>query len=154
MKLKMVVSIICFLLFGSSLIFAQLIDESDMKEFFPSASAFEPVKKGDEVFFYKAQDKEGKLLGVVFKASGKDYEGTIETLVGMLKDGTILRIKVINENDPSGLGELVSGPEFSNQFNNVKDLSAVQAVSGATISSQAVIDSVEQKSDEVKDYLK
>jgi electron transport complex protein RnfG len=93
-------------------------------------------------------------VGVVFKAGGKGYSSTIETLAGMLKDGRITAIKVLSQNETPGLGSRVSEPEFGAKFKDVKDISKVQGIAGATISSRAVIDSVREKAEEVLARIK
>jgi electron transport complex protein RnfG len=93
-------------------------------------------------------------MGAAFKASGKGYSSIIETMVGMLKDGTITAIKVISQNETPGLGARVAEPEFTGQFENIKDLSGVSAITGATISSRAVINSVEKKDKEIMAKIK
>lgn len=153
-KIRIIISFICILLLGCGTAMAKAIEDADIKELFPQAFNFESVAKGGEAIYYNAKDKEGNLLGVVFKASGKSYEGQIETLVGMLKDGTITEIRVISENDTSGLSALVTGPQFTDQFKNVSDLSGIQAVTGATVSSKAIINSVKKKAAEIKGYIK
>ncbi len=133
---------------------AQGEEESSLKEVVPEAVIFKPVKSGDEIIYYKAQDKEGKLIGVAFKSAGKGYSSTIETMVGMLKDGTITTIKILSQNETPGLGIRITEPSFTARFKNKKDLSEVQAITGATISSKAVIDSVNKKAQEVRELIK
>ena len=133
---------------------AQAEEELSLKEVLPEANHFEAVKEKEEVIYYKAHDKEGKFIGVAFKASSKGYSSIIETLVGMLKDGTIVAIKVLSENETPGLGARVAEPEFTAQFNNIKDLSKVTAITGATISSRAVIDSANKRAEEIKVLIK
>jgi len=131
---------------------AQAEEDASLEEVLPEAVRFEAEKSGDEIIYYKAQDKEGKLIGVAFKALGKGYSSDIETMVGMLKDGTITAIKILNQNETPGLGARVTENSFTGQFNNknMQNLSQVQAITGATISSKAVIDSVKKKAEEIK----
>jgi electron transport complex protein RnfG len=139
----------------SKIISQALAEEgASLREVLPQAVSFEAVKSGDTVLYYKALDGEGKLMGVAFKASGKGYSSIIETMVGMLKDGTITAIKVISQNETPGLGTRVAEPEFTGQFENIKDLSGVSAITGATISSRAVINSVEKKAKEIMAKIK
>ncbi|MDD5662543.1 MAG: FMN-binding protein [Candidatus Omnitrophica bacterium] len=147
--------IICFVTAGLLLGLAQIEagEELDFKEVLPQASQFMPVKKGAEVFYYKAQDQDGKLIGAVFKAEGKSYSA-IETLVGMLSDGTIVAIKVLSQNETPGIGSRITEPQFTDQFRNIKDISKVQAITGATVSSQVVIDAVRKKAEAIKELLK
>jgi electron transport complex protein RnfG len=135
---------------------AQLHAEEDvgLKEVMPQAEQFIPVKQQENILYYKAVDKGGKLVGAVFKAQGKGYSSTIETMVGMFKDGTICAIKILDQNETPGLGANVAGPDFTGQFKNKKDLTDVQAITGATISSKAVMDSVAKKAEEIRALIK
>ena len=131
-------------------------EESNLKEVIPGAARFEPVKSGESILYYKAYGSDGVLLGVVFKAAQKGYSGLIETMVGMKKDGTITAIKVLNQDETPGVGAKVAEPDFAKQFRHrqIQDLNAVEAITGATISSKAVIDSVKKKADEILPLLK
>ncbi|MBI3991031.1 MAG: RnfABCDGE type electron transport complex subunit G [Candidatus Omnitrophica bacterium] len=135
---------------------AQAEENSALKEVLPDAKRFEPVKKGEDVIYYKARNKDGKFIGVAFKASGKGYSSIIDTLVGMGKDGAIIAIKVLNQIETPGLGARIAEPTFTGRFidKNIRDLSGVQAITGATISSKAVINSVELKGKEILELIK
>lgn len=137
-------------------IIAQLKSEeqNSLKEVLPQAATFEAVESGEEIIYYRAFDKEGKPAGVAFRASGKGYSGSIETIAGMKEDGTLTAIKVISQNETPGLGARVSGPSFTGQFSGKKDLSGVEAIAGATISSRAVMDSVSKKADKIRALIK
>jgi len=129
---------------------AQNEEDAALKAVFPQAARFQRIGEDPEESFYKAYDKQDRFSGVVFKASAKGYSGAIVTMVAMLKDGTISAIKVLSQNETPGLGAKISESGFSSQFTGCKDLSAVQAITGATISSSAVIESVKMKSAEIK----
>jgi len=163
----LILSLICFVAAGllagvNSLTRARIIaqaqaeEDAGLKEVMPQGDRFEPVKSKEEVSYYNVYDKQGTLIGAAFKASGKGYSSTIETLAGMLKDGTITNIKVISQGDTPGLGARVAEPEFSGQFcgKNLKALGEVQAITGATISSKAVLDSVKKKAEEIKAMIR
>jgi electron transport complex protein RnfG len=151
--------------------------EESLKEVLAQGEKFEAVKKGDEIIYYRAFDKEGNFLGAAFKVSAKGYSSIIETMVGMTKDGTINAIKVLNHNETPGLGsritevkkdntilDVISGkksgavkkPWFQEQFSNKKiaEVSNIQVITGATISSKAVIDSVNKKTQEIRELLR
>jgi len=131
-------------------------EEASLKEVLPDAQHFEAVRIGDEIAYYKAHNKDGRLIGVAFKAQGKGYSSTVETMVGMLTDGEITAIKVISQNETPGLGVRVVEPSFTGQFGKRKidEIDGVQAITGATISSRAVIDSVKTKALEIKERIK
>jgi electron transport complex protein RnfG len=130
--------------------------QAALKEVFPDAAKFEPVKSKDSVVYYKAFDRQGVFIGVVFKAVQKGYSSVIETMAGMKKDGTLTAIKVLSNNETPGAGSKVSEPVFTGQFRNksISKLDSVEAVTGATISSRAVIDSVKNKAEEIMPLIK
>jgi electron transport complex protein RnfG len=133
---------------------ARAEEQSSLKEVMPQAENFEPIKSAEDIIYYKAYDKNGKFMGVAFKASGKGYSSLIETMVGMLRDGTITAIKVLSQNETPGLGANVAEPPFASQFSHKNNLDDVQAITGATISSKAVIDSVRKKAEEIINLIK
>jgi electron transport complex protein RnfG len=124
----------------------------------PLAVKFIAVKPGEEnkVVYYKAFDNQEKLIGFVFKASGKGYSSVIETLAGIFLDGKISAIKIISLSETPGLGMRVTEDKFTGQFSrqNSLDLSSIEAITGATISSRAVINSVMKKAEEIKELIK
>jgi len=127
-------------------------EDLPLKEVFPEAASFVPVNKGNEIIYYEARDKNGKLAGACFTATGKSYS-EIKTLVGMLNDGTITAIKVLSQNETPGLGSKVAEPEFTDRFRNIKDVSRVQAITGASVSSGAVIEAVRKRVEEIKTLM-
>jgi len=141
-----------------SKIIAQALAEEQaaLKEVMPGAVKFTEVKSGQEILYYRALDSQNSLIGFVFKASGKGYSSVIETLTGIFLDGKISAIKVISLNETPGLGMRVAENSFTRQFNSqdVLNLSGVQAIAGATISSRAVMDSVVKKAQELQELIK
>lgn len=133
---------------------AQAQEEQSLKEVLPEGEIFKPIKIKDEIVYYDVFDKTEKLCGVAFKVSSKGYSSTIEAMVGMLKDGTISAVKILSQNETPGLGTQVAEEKFIGQFKNRLDLSTVQAITGATISSKAVINSVEKKAKEIQGLIK
>ena len=135
---------------------AQGQEDVSLKEVMPQGQTFEPVKPGNQILYYKAFNAENKLVGAVFKAQGKGYAGVIETMVGILPDGTITAIKVISQNETPGLGAGVTESSFTDRFKNrnAQGLAGVEAITGATISSSAVISSVKEKAKEIIALLK
>ena len=132
----------------------QAEQEAGMKEVLPAVATFEPVKLDDEILYYKGFDRDKKLIGVAFTAIAKGYSSYIETVVGMFKDGTINAIKVLSQNETPGIGTKVNEPAFLAQFANRKDTNGIQTITGATISSKAIIDSVNKKAQQIKELVK
>lgn len=131
-------------------------EASSLQEVMPQAAVFNPVKKGTETIYYKCFDKDGKFVGAVFKAYGDGYSSTIETMAGILRNGTITSIKILAQNETPGLGTRVNEPSFREQFSNknLEGLDGVQAIAGATISSTAVMESVEEKAKDIYRLIK
>lgn len=127
-------------------------EESSLKEIAAEGARFEPVEHQGNIFYYKVYDKDGNLSAFIFKALGKGYSSNIETMVGIKKDGTITRIKILSQNETPGLGTRVSEPIFTERFNNknFQKLEEIEAITGATISSTAVINSIRAKVEEMK----
>ncbi|MFA5315451.1 MAG: FMN-binding protein [Candidatus Omnitrophota bacterium] len=153
---------------------AKMEEESALKDVYPGAERFEPVAEKGSVLYYKALNASGELLGYAFKAEKKGYSSTIVTMVGMDTKGIIKRIKILSQNETPGLGSRIEEvrqketfwdvvlkkvkiaqkprPWFQAQFDG-KDYKTldrnVEAITGATISSLAVVVSVEEKAKEV-----
>jgi electron transport complex protein RnfG len=131
-------------------------EEDSLREVFSEGVYFEPLKQGEEVVYYKVYDKDDKFMGLAFKAAQKGYSSTIETMVGMTKDGVITNIKIINQNETPGLGNRITEPSFLQRFSkrNIQNLNEVEAITGATISSRAVIEAVNKKAEEIERQIK
>ena len=84
-------------------------------------------------------------------ASQKEPEGLIDASKKYHLSG-----KILSQNETPGLGARVAEPAFTAAFGNKKasDLAGVQAITGATISSHAVIDSVKKRAEEIKGMIK
>jgi Na+-translocating ferredoxin:NAD+ oxidoreductase subunit G len=155
---------------------AQKEIQISLKEVLPEAVNFEEIKFQNETVYYKGFASDKSLGGVAFIAKGKGYSGTIETMVGMKTDGTIIAIKVLSQSETPGLGariteikdpttlfDLFKGkhpdsslkPWFQEQFYNKKtsDLDGVSAITGATISSRAVINSIKTRALEIQKLI-
>jgi Na+-translocating ferredoxin:NAD+ oxidoreductase subunit G len=75
-------------------------------------------------------------------------------MVGLLPDGSINNISVIQQNETPGLGTKMKEPKFKDQFNKKnpsefkfkvkKDGGHVDAITAATISSRAFCDAVDR----------
>ena len=131
-------------------------EEKILLEVLPQASHFEPVKSAcKEIIYYRAYSKDNQLVGAAFKASGKGYSSTIETMAGMTMDGKISAIKILSQNETPGLGNRITEDSFLAQFSgkDIPGLARAQAITGATVSSRAVMDSVGQKMQEIKTLI-
>lgn len=97
----------------------------------------------------------GKPIGYAVEVKGSGYGGTIRMLVGVAPDlKTITGLTVVDNVETPGLGGRITEPAFRDQFIGLNALSAIsyvknqkadsaknqiEAISGATISSRAVV---------------
>ncbi len=105
-----------------------------------------------ELELYPAREN-GIITAVAVKTfSDNGFGGRIELIVGLLRDGTITGYKVLSQKETPGLGTKIAEEDFAGQFvglnSYLDDISltrsggSIDAVTGATISSKAVIDAV------------
>jgi len=122
-------------------------EKAALEEVFPEAAIFKPRLSQEEVLYFLAYDKDNKLLGFVIKAQAKGYSSEIETLVGLNLNLKIKQVKVLSQNETPGLGSRIAMDSFTGRFagKNLAGLNDVQAITGATISSGAVIKSIKDK---------
>ena len=115
-------------------------------------SRLETVTK-DDLTYNLAYDAQGNLLGAAVKTfSNAGFSGRIELMVGLLADGTINKVSVLQQSETPGLGANIVTPKFKDQFdgNNPasfklsvkKDGGDVDAITAATISSRAFSEAV------------
>ncbi len=108
----------------------------------------------NDLELYPAKEN-GVTTSVAIKSySNNGFGGKIELIIGLLMDGTITGYKVIQQNETPGLGTKIAENKFSKQFvglnthSNSFELSKnggeIDALTGATISSNAVVDAVKK----------
>lgn len=135
--------------------------EKELKEaiflVLPEARDYRAVEKavGKEKFtVYIGLDSKGEPVGVAFKADGGGFQGNIAIMVGMGLEYLKLKgIKVLEQLETPGLGNRISEPAFEDQFKGIdvtprieyiknrkpEKPNQIQAITGATISSDAVV---------------
>ena len=102
----------------------------------------------DDLTYNLAYDAQGNFLGAAVKTfSNSGFSGRIELMVGLLADGTINKVSVLQQSETPGLGANMVQPKFKDQFNGKnpasynltvkKDGGDVDAITAATISSRA-----------------
>ncbi|MBQ1412302.1 MAG: RnfABCDGE type electron transport complex subunit G [Clostridia bacterium] len=127
-----------------------------------AAAEYVPLDEAGQV--YEARDAGGQSLGVVVTTRAKGYGGTIEVMTGIRADGAVNGVTILSMSETPGLGAKTKEPGFLNHFIGArvgqekplavdKDGGTVNAVSGATISSRAVTDAVNQAIAVAGDYL-
>lgn len=114
-------------------------------------------------------DKENKVLGYAFLAEGNGYQGTIKVLAGADPDLTKLKgFEVLESQETPGLGAEITGDKFKDQFNGLsidhkieyvknekpEEPYQIEAITGATISSRAVVNLLNKRIAEVRETIK
>jgi len=129
------------------------------KEVLPAATTFKEINVNG-FGYLEGKDQNNNNVGYVIKALGNGYSSTIQTIVGLDNDFKIIGMKIISQQETPGLGTRVTEikkddkkPWFQKQFLNktlgrlnlTKENGDIVAITGATISSKAVVNSVRIK---------
>ena len=111
--------------------------QATLEEFFPNGNFEEVTVKGEVVYITNIYEVEGK--GVVYKVSSQGFKDKLIYLVAIDSDNNFVGYKVTQNNDTQGFGTRVSEAEFTDQFLNKSIDSKVDTLTGATVSSKAVV---------------
>lgn len=113
-------------------------------------------KKVDDVNFelYEVFDDSSNSLGYALPYEGNGFQGNIRLIVGVSKEtDKVLGLEVLEQVETPGLGTKVTESPFTDQFKNLvvtpeiksvkgvepQNPNEVQAITGATISSKAIV---------------
>jgi electron transport complex protein RnfG len=90
-----------------------------------------------EVFAGKQGDE---VVGYTIKVNPSGYGGAIEIMVGISTANDITGVEILSQTETPGLGSKVTEPEFREKFigKSTTESTAVDAIAGATVSSDAV----------------
>ncbi len=125
------------------------------------------TEKVDGSVVYKSFDSSDQLVGYAFTASGSGYQGTIRLMVGVDPDlEEIKGIQILESSETPGLGGKIRGEDFKSQFrglnsrqeiglvkNEEPGRGEIQAITGATISSRAVVEIINKKLNRIRNSL-
>jgi len=133
--------------------------DGQMKILLPDAKTFEKKTakdaQGSDIAYFAGFNAQGELVGYAFEASGGGFADVIDLLVATdARLNTLKGIGILMTNETPGFGDKMKDDEFKNQFvecpvaekltvsktgnRNTKDAEIV-AITGATISSEAVV---------------
>jgi len=112
------------------------------------------IEEGGDLECYPAKQN-GEVKSVAIRTyTKKAFSGDMWLMVGMLPDGTINKISVVDQKETPGLGTKITEEKFKSQFMGKnpstfklkvkKDGGDVDAITAATISSRAVCDAIER----------
>lgn len=118
-----------------------------LEKFFPDLDNFESETVDGESFDL-VYDQEGELLGIMATVSTQGYDGTIRYNLAVDDEGIIKGIIVTSHSETPGIGDVITTSDFQEQFigkgydDQIQDGEDVDAVSGATESTAAMIGSI------------
>lgn len=144
----------------------EIARQQALSDLMPNASSFDPVygdiiidgEGNKEVLYYRALDNSSNLVGFAFFKKQIGSQGPIEVAGGITSDYTMTGIQIMSHTETPGLGAKIVSPEFKDQFKGVakEDLrlskkgGKIDTITGASISSQAVIDAMTSKINEIQ----
>jgi len=121
---------------------------TELKSAIPGSASFEHMLA--PLDYYVMKDASGKDIGVAFVTSSippevGGYGGEIDALVGMDPIGKITAVQIIGHSESPGMMERIKNSGFFKKFlgkGAEQDFGDIEAVTGATISSQAIIEDI------------
>lgn len=123
------------------------LDENVLKEATKGTEGVEEI--------YEGLDGE-EVIGYTIKTVISGYSGPVVVMTGIDTEGVVSGMKVVSNTETPGLGANASNPEYQNQYlgklaegdielvKNSPTEAQVQALTGATITSKAVTNSVNE----------
>ena len=120
----------------------------------PFAESYKIPVEGDTLYFYPGKMNDELIGTAVETVSSKGFSGDIKLMVGLLPDGTINDITVLEHKETPGLGDKMDKKksDFSLQFQGknpedfkisvTKDGGEIEAITASTISSRAFCEAV------------
>jgi len=120
--------------------------------------------KKDYYLIYSDNEKK-HLIGYIFKTSGKGYGGKVYCNVGINLEGKITGIVVTAHTETPGLGSKITEvkkgeqepfhlKQYKGKTQNEMNLDVIQAITGATISTKAVLTCAKQAFEKFNELTK
>ena len=139
-----------------------------IEEVLPEATVFDPDTAGDLEYIsgYETEEKKSPV-GYVITAYGSGFSSTIRTVVGLEPNFEVSAIEIVSQSETPGLGtravEAEEGKEpwFEVQFDDKnalalavdKDGGNIESITGATITSRAIANSVSKAAERLKEAI-
>lgn len=118
------------------------------------SDALEITVDGKTYTYYEANNSDGTVAGYVIAITTKSYGGDLACMVGISADEKITGVEITEINDTAGLGMKAQNEDFLKQYfgksagikvnKNTSSDTEIKAITGATITSQAVTDAVNE----------
>lgn len=119
--------------------------------------SYEEIVKERGFTLYRVLSSDGQIAGYAIEVEGSGYQDKIRVLVGVAADmKRIYGLRVLEQKETPGLGARITEPEYLSSWKNLdtslpivlvkerspQNLNEVHAITGATITSKAVVDIV------------
>lgn len=156
--LLLVAGIITALLAGTnSLTKDKIVEQNTKKQIetlqtvLPSFDKYEEQSTKDGEKYYIAKSNDGAIIGYAFITANNGYGGAVSVMTGITVDDKISGVAILEHGETPGLGANATKEDFRNQYKNIstennlsvkKDGGTIDAITGATITSRAVTNSV------------
>lgn len=118
--------------------------DKTLKSLMPAAESFEKEKE-----YVVAKDKDGNVLGYISTGKGKGYADNVVVMAAVDPHLKIVATSILSQKETPGLGDAIGRPEFQKQLSGKShplklkaDGGELDAITGATISSRAFVDAV------------
>ncbi len=135
--------------------------EESRKLVLPEAESFEEQPATQTAGAYHKGMAGDEIVGYVFETSSKGYGGDVKVMTGISADGDITGVVILSHGETPGLGANAEKEEFRAQYQQAAPEGGIQivkyqtpaegqieAMTGATITSTAVTNAVNQAVDE------
>lgn len=122
------------------------LKKDERNSVFPEAQEFVEITK--DLLWYAM--KGGETLGIVFISSTFGYQDSIKFIIGLDTAQKITGVEILYAKETEGIGEKIKDREFLDKFKQ----EIPEAISGATISSQTLIDGVKEAVQQYNKYLR
>jgi len=121
-------------------------EQIDKKSVYAEAQDFMEII--DDTLWYAVRD--GDTIGIVFLSVADGYADRIEFLVGVNMRGKITGVEIVYVNETPGIGEMIGDRAFLDAFKK----KIPDTITGATVSSKAIINAIKNNLKRFKEYLK
>jgi len=137
----------------------------------PKAVAYEKLEKAPfEAYVVYGDAGKKEVVGYALPTVGTGFQGNIKLIIGITPDlNKITAMEVLDQLETPGLGSKITEEDFRNFFNGLstekpvtalkgetphKEKSEIQAITGATISSKAVVKIVNKGMEDMRQLKK
>ncbi len=120
-----------------------------LEDFFPGFDHFE-TEELEEGQFDLIYDDDGDLIGIMATVAALGYDGDINYNLALDSEGEIVGVRIISHTETPGIGDVIERDSFKEQFagksfeDPITSGDDVDIISGATVSTAAMINSIRQ----------